>query len=500
MTTPTNTTHLKITTPIGLISPRFYGHFAEHLARCCYDGLWVGPDSPIPNTRGWRNDLISALQQMPVPMIRWPGGCYADHYHWRDGIGQRTPRLGISCGTRVTDTNELGTHEFMDLCDLLQSEAYLAGNMASGSVQEMCDWLEYTSGTADTTVTRERQKNGRKDPWDVKLWGVGNESWDCGGRYDAKTYAAEFKRYGVMMKHVDPSVELVAVGNDEVAAARADHMETFWNEIFMEHIQDHIDLIDHLSVHTYWIDGGAETGFSEENYYTLLAEADTTEEAIVRAKRTIDKYARGRKNIKVAMDEYGVWHPETRPWGPGPHDDTRPNNFEQANTLRDALSVGIALEGFHRQANILGLANLAQIVNVLQSVAMTEGEKMFLTPTYHALKLHEHHISATSCRVEVQTDRVFKMPRVTATASQKDGKTTVTLINRHIHEASQIVLHDLPETLLSAQILTGPAPDATNTCDQPERVSLHPLDLQREGNTWTVILPPHSMATLRFSS
>ncbi|WP_051963078.1 alpha-N-arabinofuranosidase [Deinococcus misasensis] len=493
-----NITHLKTTTPTARISPRFYGHFAEHLARCCYDGLWVGPASSIPNTRGWRNDLIHALQQMPVPMVRWPGGCYADHYHWRDGIGQRTPRLGISCGTRVTDTNELGTHEFMDLCELLQAEPYLAGNMATGSVQEMCDWLEYTSGTADTSVTRERKRNGRANPWDVKLWGVGNESWDCGGRYDARTYAAEFKRYAVMMKHVDPSVELVAVGNDEVAASRADHMQNDWNDLFMDHVQDHLDLVDQLSVHTYWIDGGSETGFSEEHYYTLLAEADTTEEAIVRAKTTIDKYARGRKDIKVALDEYGVWHPETRPWGPGPHVEDRPFNFEQANTIRDALSVGIALEGFHRQARILGLANLAQIVNVLQSVAMTDGEKMFLTPTYHALKLHEHHISGMGFGVEVQTERLFGQQRVSATASQKAGVTTLTVINRHISESSTVHLHDLPEVLLEARMLSASSPDAVNSHSDPERIQLQPLDAHRKGNVWVVDLPAHSMATLRF--
>lgn len=492
------TTHLKVTSSIGTISPRLYGHFAEHLARCCYDGLWVGDSSSIPNSRGWRNDLLDALKTMPVPMIRWPGGCYADHYHWRDGIGKRTPRLGISCGTQVTDSNELGTHEFMDLCGLLGAEAYLAANMATGTVQEMCDWLEYTNGKADTTVTRERQANGQKDPWDVKLWGVGNESWDCGGRYDARSYGRDFKRYAIMMKHVDPTVELVAVGNDDVAASRANHMETDWNDLFMDFVQDHLDLVDHLSVHTYWIDGGAETGFSEENYYTLLSEADTTEGAIVRAKQTIDKYARGGKNIKVAMDEYGVWHPETRPWGPGPHDSSRPNNFEQANTLRDALAVGIALEGFHRQCNILSLANLAQIVNVLQSVAMTDGEKMFLTPTYHALKLHQRHIGAIAHQVEVQTEQVAGQPRVTATASRKNGETTLTVINRHVSENTVLVLHDLPEQLIDAQVLSAETPDAVNSVSHPEQVSLKPLELQRKGNEWHLTLPPHSMASVTF--
>src|SRR5215207_6456668 len=188
---------------IGTISPRLYGHFAEHLGRCCYDGLWVGTGrTDLPHYNGFRADVIDALKAMPVPMLRWPGGCYADHYHWRDGIGpQRMQRLGMSCGLQVEDDNSLGTHEFMELCRLIGAEPYLAGNVGSGSPQELCDWLEYCNSTVKTTLSRERIANGASEPFGVRLWGVGNENWGCGGNYDAETYAREYRRYATMMRH-----------------------------------------------------------------------------------------------------------------------------------------------------------------------------------------------------------------------------------------------------------------------------------------------------------
>jgi alpha-N-arabinofuranosidase len=490
--------------PIGTISPRLYGHFAEHLGRCCYDGLWVGTkNKSIPHYGGFRSDVVDALKAMPVPLLRWPGGCYADHYHWRDGIGapeSRPVRLGMSCGLQVEDDNSLGLHEFIALCQMLGAEPYLAGNMGSGSVQEMVDWVEYCNTTVNTSLARERTANGSSEPFNVRLWGVGNENWGCGGHYDAVSYAREYRRYATMLRHVDPQAELVACGHDDA-----------WNQKFLETNARHLGLMDHFSIHRYWIHGGAELDFTEEQYYGLLAEADDTEDFVSRTAGYIrGKQGDSTQKIGIALDEWGVWHPEARPWGPdGAELHREPVTYEQAGTLRDALAVGVALEGFHRQCDVLTLANLAQIVNVLHAPVMTEGGSIWLTPSYFALQLHIPHLNATALPVDVSYSAT--MPGsdytsvVTATASTRDANTTVSLVNRHIAEGAVVTL-TVPSTssVVNAQILTADDPRATNSVDQPDRVKLSSLTVSPDGTVagagqWRIELPAHSMATVQFA-
>jgi len=423
--------------PIGKISPRLYGHFAEHLARCCYDGLWIGNQSTdIPHIGGFRTDVVNALKAMPVPMLRWPGGCYADHYHWRDGIGEpgsRPKRLGMSCGLQVEDDNSLGTHEFMALCQLLGAEPYLAGNMGSGSVQEMCDWMEYCNTALPTSLGQERAANGAAQPFGVKLWGVGNENWGCGGNYDAESYAHEYRRYATMLRHVDPSAELVACGQLDP-----------WNQTFLQTNQRHLELIDHLSV------------------------------------------------------------PEARSWGPNNDLHRKPDTYEQAGTLRDALAVGIALEGFHHQCHVLSLANLAQIVNVLHAPVMTDGAAMWLTPSYYALQLHIPHIGASALPVDVAQGTAVPVGEVSfaavsGTASEQAGGVAVTLINRHFDQPAAITLH-VPSTSQAtrAQLLASDSPRAINSAQFPDQVALAPLTVGADGNgIWRLELPAHSMATIQ---
>ncbi len=233
---------LRTDAPIGTISPRIYGHFAEHLGRCCYDGIWVGTSAThVEHRNGFRTDILDALKALPVPMLRWPGGCYADHYHWQDGIGpaaERPTRIGISCGLQVEDDNTLGTHEFLDFCAMIGAEPYLAGNVGSGTVQELCDWLEYCNSAVPTTLAKRRAANGSPEPFGVKLWGVGNENWGCGGNFDAATYALEYRRYATMLRHVDPSAELVICGETDD-----------WNTTLLATLGKHINLVDHLSIH-----------------------------------------------------------------------------------------------------------------------------------------------------------------------------------------------------------------------------------------------------------
>ena len=513
----TATITIRADSPIGTISPRLYGHFAEHLGRCCYDGLWVGTDrADAPQQNGFRSDVLEALKALPVPLLRWPGGCYADHYHWRDGIGhpaERAVRLGMSCGLQVEDTNAIGTHEFLWLCAQLGAEPYLAGNVGSGTPQELCDWLEYCNTAVPTTLGRERAANGSPAPFGVPLWGVGNENWGCGGNYDAPGYAREYVRYATMLRHVDPAAELVICGHDDA-----------WNAELLATVGRHLALVDHLSIHRYWIGGGAETAFDENAYYSLLAEAHETEAFVRRTAALLRAAANGAPapeadlsegesaseaaietksghRIGIALDEWGVWHPEARPWGPRGGDAREPVTYEQANTLRDALAAGIALEGFHRQCNVLTLANLAQIVNVLQAPVMTEGARMWLTPTYHALRLHAPHIGATALPVEVLGGDTLpdSTAAVSATASRAGDAVAVTLINRHYQKSAAVRIGGAGGGGdAHAQILAANAPNAANTADAPNNVALAALDITRDGDGWRVELPPHSMATVVF--
>ncbi len=479
--------------PIGTISPRLYGHFAEHLGRCCYEGLWIGTDQQeIPHAEGFRSDVLEALQALPVPLLRWPGGCYADHYHWRDGIGpsaDRPRRLGMSCGLQVEDDNTLGTHEFLRLCALLGAEPYLAGNVGSGSPQELADWLEYCNTAVGTSLARMRAANGAREPFHVPLWGVGNENWGCGGNYDAATYAREYRRYATMLRHVDPSAELVACGYDDA-----------WNAELLQTIRNHLYLVDHLSIHCYWSHGSPETGFDEAGYYALLAEAAETEDFIRRTASLVDAATAGRHRIGIALDEWGVWHPEARAWGPGEVERRSPVTYEQANTLRDALAAAIALEGFHRQCAVLSLANLAQIVNVLQAPVMTDGRRMWRTPTYHALHLHAPHIGAVALPVHVGEGATLPSgaPAVSATASRKDRRLAVTVINRHIDRPARVRIAGTGGNHAGARLLSADSPDAVNSADAPNGVV--PVALTVSGGAdagWMLEMPPHSLATVQ---
>ncbi len=484
---------VRASAPIGTISPRLYGHFAEHLGRCCYDGLWIGnQNTSIPHTNGFRSDVLAALKALPVPMLRWPGGCYADHYHWRDGIGpaeERAIRLGMSCGLQVEDDNTLGTHEFLWLCEQLGAEPYLAGNVGTGTPQELCDWMEYCNSAVRTKLARERAANGHAAPYGVKLWGVGNENWGCGGNYEAATYAREYVRYATMLRHVDPSAELVVCGQEDE-----------WNAILLETIGRHIDLVDHLSIHRYWINGGPESNFSADEYYGLLAEADETEDFITRTAAIVHDATGGKRRIGLALDEWGVWHPEARTWGPRGNAVSRdPVTYEQANTLRDALAAGAALEAFHRQCNVLTLANLAQIVNVLQSVVNTEGARMWLTPTYHVLRMHAPHLGATALPVDATRGASLPngRPAVTGTASQGTDGYAVTVMNRHHEQAATVRIAGIARGAeASATLLAGASASAANTADAPDAVAPASLAVSHDGDSLLVELPAHSLATI----
>lgn len=488
--------------PIGTISPRLYGHFAEHLGRCCYGGLWLGPGKgPVPDVDGFRSDVVEALRELPAPLIRWPGGCYADHYHWRDGIGppaSRRTTLGMSCGLSVPDDQGLGTHEFLRLCELVGAEPYLVANLGSGSVQELCEWVEYVNTGAETSLTRERASNGRPEPWGVRLWGIGNETWGCGGRFDAATYALEYRRAATMVRHVDPQAELVAVGLEEDPIL-PDSVERDWNSKFLATLGPAVDLVDHLSVHRYWIRGGPEVGFGENDYYALLREAEDTEHMIERIGKLVAAAAQPFHPIGIAFDEWGVWHPEARDWGPGDVERRSPATFEQANTMRDALAVGIAFEGFHRQCRVLSMANLSQLVNVLQSPLLTSGATLVKTPTYHAFWLHRAHAGAEALQVEVDAEAIGPgVAALSATASSGPRGIAVTILNRDYLRPTTVDIRASGRAS-SCLLLAAESADSANDATTPERVVPGNLafDSSAAGRC-SVTLPPHSMATIEF--
>ncbi|HWD37223.1 MAG TPA: alpha-L-arabinofuranosidase C-terminal domain-containing protein [Fimbriimonas sp.] len=467
--------------PYGQISPRLYGHFAEHLGRCCYNGLWVGPASPIPNIEGFRTDIVEAFQAMRVPLLRWPGGCYADHYHWRDGVGnpsERPVRLGMSCGLQVRDDNSLGTHEFLRFCELIGAEPYLAGNVGSGSVQELCDWVEYCNAPVQTDLAQERGRNGRTQPFGVKLWGVGNENWGCGGNYEAESYGLEYRRYAGMLRHVDPTAELVVCGHD-----------SHWNARIIQTLRNHIGLVDHFSIHRYWIDCGPGVDFTEEDYYRSVKEADATEKFVQETRALLDEVdPKGR--VGIALDEWGVWHPEARPWGPGGKGDETKEYF-QAATLRDAVLVAVALEGFHRQCASLSMANLAQIVNVLHAPIQTSGAQMWLTPTYHVLRMSSAHIGQQAIRTSVEGSSALPdgSPSVSATASVGEEGPVLTITNRHFTQPAEL---QVPNWAAVCTLLSGPSANAENSAGQPHHVQ---PKSQKIGAT--LELPPFSVAILQ---
>jgi alpha-N-arabinofuranosidase len=330
------------------------------------------------------------------------------------------------------------------------------------------------------------------------LWGVGNENWGCGGNYDAESYAREYRRYATMLRHVDPKAELVICGHNDA-----------WNEEVIRTNRNHYGLMDHFSIHRYWINGAAETEFTEDQYYNLLAEAQDTENFIQTTSDFIREYTpQGVKPLGIALDEWGVWHPEARPWGPTHELMREPLSYEQADTMRDALAAGIALEVFHRQCGVMTLANLAQIVNVLQAPIMTEGAAMWLTPTYYALQLHTPHIGATALTVE--TSQGTSIPNgqfnvsssaVSATASSSERGTAVTLINRHFDQAASVTLVTSGvNKVVKARILAGDSPRAQNSIEKPDNIQLADLSVSADGsNQWRIELPACSMATIEFA-
>ena len=490
--------------PGPVIDRHIFGHFAEHLGRCIYDGLWVGEGSPVPNTRGWRNDLVAALRQIRVPNLRWPGGCFADDYHWREGIGpraQRPRRINAHWGGVIED-NAVGTHEFLDLCEQIGCEPYLAGNVGSGSPRELREWVEYCNAAAGT-LADERAANGRREPWKVRLWGVGNENWGCGGNMTAEYYANEYRRFATYTRDFpDAKIYRVASG------ARND--DYHWTDVLMrEAFQGPIGgpMLQGLSLHYYtvppdesWPPSGHATEFDLKGWKDVMA-IGWKMEALVRGHRAVmDRYD-PKALTALVVDEWGSWYAPTA--------GTNPGFLEQQQTVRDAVLAALHLNIFINHCERVRVANLAQTVNVLQAVAFTEqgGGRLVLTPTWHVFSLYAAHQGAQ--RLAVESDAAsckhagLDYPAVSATASRAaDGAVNVTLCNTDSEQPAALALSltGRAATAPVAQVIAAKTPNAGNTFDQPRAVTAQPLaGVVLKGATVQVTLPPGSVASLRFA-
>ena len=457
----------------GTINRNIYGHFSEHLGRCIYQGLFVGKDSRIPNVNGMRTDVVEALKRIRIPVLRWPGGCFADEYHWEDGIGPQESRkrmVNTNWGGVVED-NSFGTHEFLELCEQLGCEPYINANVGSGTVREMAEWVEYLNSEGDSTVVKKRWANGRKDPWNVKFWGVGNENWGCGGNMRPEYYADEFRRYQTYCRQYgDNKLYKIACGPNA-----GDYK---WTDAVMRIAGKHMNA---LTLHYYtvphnWQHKGSSTHFTGEDYLQTLYRASHMETLITNHTAIMNRYDPKHK-VGLIVDEWGGWY-DVEP-------DTNPGFLYQQNTMRDAMIAAITLNIFNDHCDRVVMANLAQTVNVLQAVILTEGDKMVLTPTYHVFDLYKAHQDAKQVECFVEAEQVqgnftmsdddeppktpVAMPMLTASASEKDGVLTLTAANINPDESKdvQVTVYGQQPAKVTARILQGEMGDYNDFASAP---------------------------------
>ena len=480
--------------PSVTINRNIYGHFAEHLGRCIYDGFYVGEgNKTIPNTNGVRNDIIDALKKLNIPNLRWPGGCFADTYHWKDGIGPKKdrPTMVNTWWGGVTENNSFGTHDFLNMCELLGAKPYLAGNMATGTVQELSDWVQYVNFDGESPMSKLRRVNGRDKAWGVKFWGVGNEAWGCGGNMNPEYYVNEYRKYATFMSSWNNDNKIFRV------ASGANSGDYHWTETIMKNIPS--NLIEGVALHHYsvidWNKKGSATSFTEAQYFKTMQEANKMEELVTKHSAIMDKYDPDKK-IALVVDEWGGWY--------NVEDGTNPGFLYQQNTMRDAMIAGLTLNIFNNHADRVRMANLAQAVNVLQSVILTKGDQMILTPTYHVMEMYKVHQDAKLLPTKITTaDYVFgdqKLPAISGSASlAKDGKTHITLTNIDASKTQEVAieLQGQKYKAVTGRILTSKKLQDYNSFEKP--LTIVPtvfIDAKLKGNQLNVTLPPFSVVVL----
>ena len=479
----------------GYINPEIYGHFAEHLGRCIYGGLYVGEDSEIPNRNGMRTDVVEALKKMGIPVLRWPGGCFADEYHWQDGIGPKEERKRMvnTHWGGVLEDNSFGTHEFFELCEQLGCKTYVNGNVGSGTVQEMSDWIEYMTFEGVSPMAELRKKHGREKPWNVDYFGVGNESWGCGGHMTPEYYGNLYRRYQTYVRnHREQLIKKICCGPN---VDDYDWTKVVLDTTFVRTPKHAHGYMDGLSLHHYTIPGdwnnkGSATQFGLDDWYRTLHNALFMEELIKGHAAIMDQHD-PEKKVGLIVDEWGSWY-DVEP-------ETNPGFLYQQNTMRDALVAGLTLNIFNKNCDRVTMANLAQTVNVLQSVILTEGAKMILTPTYHVFCMYQMHQGAELVESYVETKHIgnetSQVPSLQESVSVgSDGRIHITINNLSATESCPLECILVAGKMKAAEgvVLTNEM-NACNTFDQPDTVIPRPAELTVADGTITCIIPPASV-------
>lgn len=475
------------------INRNIYGHFAEHLGHCIYGGFYVGEgNKKIPNTAGVRNDVVQALRKLKIPNLRWPGGCFADTYHWKDGIGPKSSRPSIvnTNWGGVTEDNSFGTHDFLNMCELLGAEPYLAANVGSGTVQEVADWVQYVNFENKSPMSDLRRKNGREKAWNVKFWGVGNEAWGCGGNMSPEHYAEVYRQYATFMSNT-PSARLFKI------ASGANSADFNWTEVLMKNIP--INMLGGLALHHYsvidWNRKGPATDFTEQQYFTTMQRALFMDTLVTKHSAIMDKYD-PRKRVALVVDEWGGWYDVE----PG----TNPGFLYQQNTMRDAMIAGVTLNIFNNHSDRVRMANLAQAINVLQAVILTNEEKMILTPTYHVMEMYNVHQDAKMLPVTIKSaDYVFgndRLQAISASASKDSvGVTHLSLVNIDAKQAQEITIsiEGGKYSSVTGRILSSAKLQDYNSFENPNKIIPATFNgAVLKGNTLTVKMPPFSVVVL----
>lgn len=476
------------------IPAEIYGQFSEHLGRCIYGGLWVGPDSDVPNINGYRKDVYEALKALKVPVLRWPGGCFADDYHWMDGIGPQSERAYISNNNwgGTLEDNSFGTHEFLNLCEMLDIEPYISGNVGSGSVEEMSDWVEYMTSDAKSSMADLRRQNGREEPWKVKYFGIGNEAWGCGGNMTPEYYSDLFRRYGTYLRDFSGN-HLVKI------ASGANGGDYNWTEVLMSKLRGRG--MEAVSLHFYsvcdWSSKGSATNFNEDDYYRVLSKSLEIDDLLKGHIEIMDKLD-PNNSVALYLDEWGTWF-EVEPG-------TNPGHLYQQNTMRDAILAALNFDIFHKYTRRLKMANIAQVVNVLQAMILTDETRMVLTPTYHVFEMYNVHQDAeyldTECITKQANNKVTRdVPEVDATASRKDGVMNISVVNTDLKKSKKVLVSfDDPSAISkvkSARVLTSKDVRDHNDFDSPDVVKpVEFKDYKLGKNGLELTLPPCSIVVL----
>jgi alpha-N-arabinofuranosidase len=471
------------------INKNIYGHFAEHLGGCIYGGIWVGEDSDIPNTRGIRNDVVQALKKIDPPVVRWPGGCFADEYHWKDGIGPRKdrPEMVNTHWGKVTENNHFGTHEFLDFCKMIDTEPYICGNVGSGTVLEMQEWVEYITFDGKSPMADLRRKNGREKPWKVKYWGVGNENWGCGGNMRPEYYADLYRRYATYLRDFS--------GNELFKIACGPHGDYYkWTEVLM---REATRQMDGYSLHYYVGTGALAIDIDQDSWFKTLKKVLFLDELLKKHITIMDQYdPEGR--VELILDEWGAWHKVE----PG----TNPGFLYQQNTIRDAIGAAVSFNIMHNYADRLTMANIAQTINVLQSMILTDGPKMMVTPTYHVFEMYKVHQDAILLPIHLNTSLYQQneqsIPAVSASASKNaNGSVNVSICNLDPNNAIDLecLIRGAKVNASKGRVLTSKELNSHNSFENPDTVSPKTFDqIKKSKDGWNIKLPPKSVVVIEF--